>query len=86
MRRPIFCDKMEYNRALRSIANAGNGGSDLHTQLFIASWNPIVTGEHLFAAIIVLASLLLVELIGLSVLLIKLARARRERKPAIHHA
>ena len=58
----------------------------MHTQLFLTAWNPLVTGDHFFAAVILLAVLLFAELVGIGVLTFKLLRVRRAKKMQEHAA
>ena len=60
-----------------------NGGTGLQTQIFMATWNPEINGTHLLVAIIALASVLFVELIGIGVVIGKLIGARRRRRGAL---
>ena len=52
----------------------------MHTSVFLAAWNPTVTGDHFFAAAIAMAILLLAVLVATVVLTVKFIRARRSHK------
>ena len=49
----------------------------MQNQIFFSVWNPMVTGNHFLAALIVLACVLVIEMVAIVLLICKLARARR---------
>jgi hypothetical protein len=73
--RTSFCDKID-EKEPRDI-RGGNGGIELHTQLFLAVWNPTVTGTHFLVMAVLLACMLLAVLVATVVLICKVIRARR---------